>query len=688
MIPGTQVDGWQAASLACELAAVEVEEGCPIPGTTHEAAAHATIRIIAAAMARTVVNPALALCAQHAFLSPRLDNIPVELCVHARFLLWRAEGPAGTKLKKVPYVSTMRNSHGSSTDPYTWSTFDQTVAAHEEGGYTGIGFVLNNDGLVGIDIDHCVREGVIDVAALELMNKLAVNYFELSPSGTGLRGFGYGDILEKGTSGTYNGLHVELYSNVRFLTVTGLAIKNAPLTPLNGFKELADQLRADKRVNAETGQVLDLPAAEWHAELLRRIQSGENYHHSLLALAASNVGCGMYSGAVVNQLRAIMMTVAAPHDGRWKDRYDSIPSLVSSAVEKYKYSEINIDGILIAEGGTYDSPAQGVAPQPRYKLLTATDLANAPPLKWMIRSLFPQTGLAALYGASGTGKSFLALDLAVTVAGGGAEWYGMRVTKCPVTYCVLEGEGGMGKRAKAWAQHHNKALPGELRFVTQPINLLNQDDVRELAAAVMAAGGRGGFIILDTLNRAAPQADENSSKDMSAIIAAAKALQVLTGGLVMLVHHTGKDSERGMRGHSSLFAAMDSVISVSKTQWEVKKSKDDATGTEYKFKLETLVLGLDDEGEEVTSCVAVPVAASFALRQSKKLGPHQLVALETIKGMATDFISGVHVDEAVAAVAERLDVDDKHKRERAKAAIGSLNDMGKLKIETNYVRIV
>jgi hypothetical protein len=84
--------------------------------------------------------------------------------------------------------------------------------------------------------------------------------------------------------------------------------------------------------------------------------------------------------------------------------------------------------------------------------------------------------------------------------------------------------------------------------------------------------------------------------------------------------------------------------------------------------------------------VAVPLAAAFALRQSKKLGPHQVVALETINGMTTDFISAVHIDKAIAAVAEKLDVDNKHKRERAKSAIGALNDMGKIKIENNYIR--
>jgi hypothetical protein len=94
---------------------------------------------------------------------------------------------------------------------------------------------------------------------------------------------------------------------------------------------------------------------------------------------------------------------------------------------------------------------------------------------------------------------------------------------------------------------------------------------------------------------------------MGAIIAAAKQLQELLGGLVVLVHHTGKVVENGMRGHSSLFAAMDGVIGVSSSKesglsWTVAKSKDDATGAIHAFRLEQIIVGIDDEGEDVTSC--------------------------------------------------------------------------------------
>ena len=102
--------------------------------------------------------------------------------------------------------------------------------------------------------------------------------------------------------------------------------------------------------------------------------------------------------------------------------------------------------------------------------------------------------------------------------------------------------------------------------VVQSFNLTTAQDLADMAAVVF----------IDTLNRAAPTADENSSRDMGEILEAAKRLQSKTGGLVMLVHHTGKDASKGLRGHSSLFAAIDSAVDVRRDgdsrEWKVAKA--------------------------------------------------------------------------------------------------------------------
>ena len=97
---------------------------------------------------------------------------------------------------------------------------------------------------------------------------------------------------------------------------------------------------------------------------------------------------------------------------------------------------------------------------------------------------------------------------------------------------------------------------------------------------------------------------------MGAIIAAAKALQAALGGLVLLIHHTGKDASKGLRGHSSLHAALDSALEVTRDgerrEWRTAKTKDGADGLAHPFRLEVVDLGTDGDGEEITSCCIVP----------------------------------------------------------------------------------
>ena len=328
------------------------------------------------------------------------------------------------------------------------------------------------------------------------------------------------------------------------------------------------------------------------------------------------------------------------------------------------------------------------APSMRFKVQSGADLCAASPMRWMVRGVLPLQGLAALYGPSGSGKSFLMLDAAMAVAEGANAWFGRRVIQCPVTYCALEGEAGMGKRVKAWSLYNKRPVPARLRFITQPVDLLNSRDVTDLAKAVQAAGGCGGMVILDTLNRAVPGADENSSMDMGSIIAAAKQLQMLTGGLVLLVHHTGKDASKGLRGHSSLYAALDGAIEVHKTdsrrEWRVAKSKDEETGTVHAFKLNVVTVGCDVDGEEITSCVAAPDAAIDSVKRAKlPSGGNQKIALDALAESLSkseefnkDGVPSGHpcirMDEAVSLIAARLTCEAKRRTERAQQALTAL----------------
>ena len=244
-------------------------------------------------------------------------------------------------------------------------------------------------------------------------------------------------------------------------------------------------------------------------------------------------------------------------------------------------------------------------PAPRYKLLTAADLEAMPPLQWRIKGVMPTRGLAQIYGPSKAGKSFLSFDMACAIAEG-RRWFGYRVNAAPVVYVALEGEAGFKLRAEAWKRHNGRALPVDLHLVMQPFRINHAQDVQDLAAVVPP----GAVVVIDTQNRAAPDADENAAKDMGEIIEGAKALQALADGLVILVAHTGKDASKGPRGHSSQIPAVDAAIEVNRNgdrrAWRADKVKDGADGAEHGFCLDVIELGTDDDGDTLTSCAIAP----------------------------------------------------------------------------------
>ena len=90
------------------------------------------------------------------------------------------------------------------------------------------------------------------------------------------------------------------------------------------------------------------------------------------------------------------------------------------------------------------------------------------------------------------------------------------------------------------------------------------------------------------------------------VIESAKELQP-DRGPCLVVHHTGKDSTKGLRGHSSLFAALDAAVEVTREgdrkEWRIAKAKDGQDGAAHPFRLEVVQLDPDDEGEPVSSCV-------------------------------------------------------------------------------------
>jgi putative DNA primase/helicase len=154
-----------------------------------------------------------------------IDAIPIELKTFDQWLCWRAL-PKDGKITKVPF-DAKNGDAGSSTNPETWTSFDTALAAYQNGNYNGIGFALENAGLVGVDLDHCrdSETGELEAWAEDIVKRLN-SYTEITPSSKGLRIFLYGEIKNPGRKKG----KTECYDSGRFLTVTGQHLEGSPKT--------------------------------------------------------------------------------------------------------------------------------------------------------------------------------------------------------------------------------------------------------------------------------------------------------------------------------------------------------------------------------------------------------------------------------------------------------------------------
>lgn len=333
-----------------------------------------------------------------------------------------------------------------------------------------------------------------------------------------------------------------------------------------------------------------------------------------------------------------------------------------------------IDGALhehLAEQAIAAVRAQ--EPAARFRVVSAAEFAATPSARWRVKGVLPESGLAMVYGAPGSGKSFFALDLCALIARGQA-WRGRRTTQGRVAYVAAEGCAGFAVRMRAYLKANGLDRLDGLGVIGETPNFFTSSgDHHALAEAVQVWGG-ADVIVVDTLAASSSGADENTAKELGAVLGKLGKLQAATGALVILIHHSGKDESKGARGWSGLKAAVDTEIEVSRPNDEepgrvarVTKQKDGESGAVFPFRLERVELGVDADGEPITSCV-VEVIDEIPRKRAKTAG---VAAARRPRGqwkrMAFDIVEArrtVAFDEVVDKVAEEMPAPEPDKRDQ------------------------
>lgn len=245
------------------------------------------------------------------------------------------------------------------------------------------------------------------------------------------------------------------------------------------------------------------------------------------------------------------------------------------------------------------------------EMLDLDGLARLPRPEPLIRDLLFRNTLASVTGAYGSLKTFVALDMALSIASGTA-WHGHAVSRGDVWYLLAEGVAGLRRRVEAWQDEWARWHEGEA---------LDLDGFRVLPRAVQAASGpewsvlvelarrrRPALIVIDTKARFSVGLEENSASETALLVARVDELKAASGGTVLVVHHTGWSGDR-MRGSSAWGGALDTDVLVEKTGSDrepraavkVVKQKDAEPLAPFELAARVVLLGMDAEGDEVTS---------------------------------------------------------------------------------------
>lgn len=616
---------------------------------------------------------------------------------------------SGTKRGWMPGVRSKKVGQGSAEELPLLVTFDEALAAAQERGMTGIGLAMvPGQPVTALDFDHCVADGVIDPAVEAL---IVGTYSEISPSGTGVRAFVMGDLGDRSDAHPEDGAFgFETYTTSRFVTFTG------------DVTELAELTGSENTVAEPSQLLLDTCEKRFGPRVIRQISIGKS-EKERVGLTDAQIAEVLKWTAMGDHNRWMAVGMAVHHEtegeGEWLwDEWSQLGADYEGPDEiRYKWSTMgNYTGnektfwSVLREAQAQGCPVDVDTASPdefevlempkggRFNIRTHNDFASqVRSVRWIVKDFLPAAQLGVLFGESGSGKTFASYDLCAAVCRG-IEWNGKRVTKGRVLYVVAEGVAGFVNRIKAYC-HQQGISPSDIDMdVISDLtpNLLEPGQITDLIKDIKQQQPYD-LIVMDTFAQVMPGANENSGEDVGKALAECKRIHRHTGAMVLLVHHSGKDASKGARGWSGLRAAADVELEVLRSDElrsiSVTKLKDGQDGTQIGFKLHTVILGEDEDGDDITSCIVEYTNTGRATKEKgQTVGPKErqiLMVLNEVFGLGTDQKMALPdlIEAAAAQLAPPVDGKRDNRKRDVSRCIDSLSAKNYLFVEDGMVKL-
>lgn len=563
----------------------------------------------------------------------------------------------------------------------------------------GVGFAVDaQHGILMVDFDACIADGHLhpEVAAV-----CATSYCEISPSGTGVRLILRGQLGNGKDHAKPGGpsFGIELFSTKGFCTFTG------------NVHPLCDVVGNENTIAAIAEPLMQLVQSRFRRAPTEPPSGGENTEpvglstaQILTALASLDPDIGHSDWLMVGmalhaetsgegfELWNEWSSYGTKYPGadalreRWNSFGRNSGEIVTarSLVRLANEHGADIDIHAPASAADFDAisdeapddddsgfdivgpaSAKPTAKPARFQPVSVALFAQRAAPSWIVKGVIPRAELVVLFGESGSGKSFAALDLAACIARE-QPWRGRRTRKGRVVYIAAEGAGGFRNRCVAYAQAHDLRLADlPLDIIDAAPNFLLKDDALDVARAI----GRADLVIVDTWAQVTPGGNENAGEDMGKALAHCKGIHRATGATVLLVHHSGKDASKGARGWSGLRAAADAELEVVRLATgrllRTSKQKDGDDGLEWGFGLDVVEIGVDEDGDAITSCVVVEQEVPTA-KILRTLGPKEAIVNDVLQEMALAQTTGLEVTAIITASVAKMAPPEAGKRDTRK----------------------